>query len=90
MLFRSVSQSRYLTLDGVAYRASTNFGAILNISSPTGTNGRLWNAKIQVVAIVQTQGNGNADSVAVGKSFIGNYAVGIKRIGTNTSLVGAV
>jgi hypothetical protein len=43
-----------------------------------------------LVAIVTTQGNGTTDSVAVGKSFIGNYAVGIKRIGSNTSLVGAV
>ena len=63
--------------------------AILPSGSPTSTN-RLWNAKIQLVAIVTTQGNGTTDSVAVGKSFIGNYAVGIKRIGSNTSLVGAV
>jgi hypothetical protein len=72
-----------LFLDGSSLRA------ILPSGSPTTTN-RLWNAKIQLVAIVTTQGNGTTDSVAVGKSFIGNYAVGIKRIGSNTSLVGAV
>lgn len=72
-----------LFLDGSSLRA------ILPSGSPTTTN-RLWNAKIQLVAIVTTRGNGTTDSVAVGKSFIGNYAVGIKRIGSNTSLVGAV
>lgn len=63
--------------------------AVLPSGGQTTTN-RLWNATIQLVAISQTQGNGTTDSVAVGKSFIGNYAVGIKRIGSTTSLVGTV
>lgn len=85
-VYRSITGTTQteLTLDGTAPAAGTR--AILNL--PTGnTNGRLWNAKIQVVAIVQTQGDG---TVAVGSSLIGNYAVGIKRILNTTSLVGTV
>jgi hypothetical protein len=68
-------------------------GSTVRAILPSGgnnTTNRLWNAEIQLVAISQTQGNGTTDSVAVGKSFIGNYAVGIKRIGNTTSLVGTV
>lgn len=72
-----------LTIDGTSPVSATR--AILNL--PTGaTNGRLWNAKIQLSAICQTAGG----SVTVGESFIGTYNVGIKRIGANTSLVGTV
>jgi hypothetical protein len=70
---------------------SANGGAensVLNL--PTGaTAGRVWNARIQLVAVVQTLGSG-PDSIALGSSFIGDYMVGIKRIGSTTSLVGSV
>jgi hypothetical protein len=75
-----------LTIDGGAPAAGTR--AILNL--PTGaTAGRVWNARIQLVAVVQTLGSG-PDSIALGSAFIGDYMVGIKRIGNTTSLVGSV
>ena len=74
-----------LTLEGTAPASGTR--AILALPSGA-TAGRLWNAKIQVVAIVTVAGS--ADTIVAGSSFIGNYAVGIKRIGNTTSLVGSV
>lgn len=57
------------------------------LSLPTGaTNGRLWNAIVQLSAICTTAGG----TVTVGESFIGTYNLGIKRIGATTSLVGTV
>jgi len=69
-----------LFIDGSSTRAI--------LSLPSGaTAGRLWNAKVQIAAICTTQGNG---TVTAGEAFIGNYAVGISRIGTTTSLIGTV
>ena len=73
-----------LTLDGAA--PSSTGRLILSISGTGPTNGRLWNAIVQLSAICQTAGG----TVTVGESFIGTYNVGIKRIGAATSLVGAV
>lgn len=69
-----------LFLDGASLRAIL----LLITGSPTG---RLWNAKVQIAAICTTQGNG---TVTAGEAFIGNYAVGISRIGSTTSLIGTV
>jgi len=53
---------------------------------PTGqASGRIWNARIQCVATVVTQGTGTAPA---GSSFIQTYDVGIKRIGNTTTLIG--
>lgn len=73
-----------LTLDGTVPSATSR--AILNL--PTGaTSARLWNAMIQISAICTTQGNGTVTS---GESFIATYTVGIKRVGSTTSLIGTV
>jgi len=70
-------------LDGATAAA----GNRLILALPTGaTNGRLWNAIVQLSAICQTAGG----TVTVGESFIGTYNLGIKRIGATTSLVGTV
>ena len=50
------------------------------------TNGRLWNAIVQLSAICTTAGG----TVTAGEAFIGTYNLGIKRIGATTSLVGTV
>ncbi len=75
-----------LFLDGISLRA------VLPITYGTGsgpTSGRIWNARVQIVATVVTVGTG-PDTLVAGSSFIGNYTLGIKRIGTNTSLIGSV
>ena len=46
-----------------------------------------WMARIQFVAICTAQGNG---TTTTGGVYVREYTVGIKRIGTATSLVGAV
>jgi hypothetical protein len=70
-----------LTLDGAAPSLTGRL-----IPTLTGTtNGRLWNAIVQLSAICTTAGG----TVTVGESFIGTYNLGIKRIGA-TSLVGTV
>lgn len=67
-----------LFIDGTAER--------LVPALPTGqTSGRIWNARIQCVATVVTQGAGTAPA---GSSFIQTYDVGIKRIGNTTTLIG--
>lgn len=67
-----------LFLDG------TSLQAILTAGGANPAN-RIWNARIQVTASTRDPGNGSG---ATGDSFIGNYEVGIKRIGSATSLVG--
>ena len=68
-----------LYLDGASTRGVINL--------PVGaTNGRLWNAIVQLSAICTTAGG----TVTVGESFIGTYNLGIKRISNTTSLVGTV
>lgn len=64
-----------LFLDGASIRAILKSG------------NTVWNATIQVVATIQTVGNG---TVTLGDSFVGTYAVGIKRIGSSTALIGTV
>lgn len=76
--------SAELTLEGAAPSSTTKL--ILTTASPAPTNGRLWNAIIQLSAICTTAGG----TVTVGESFIGEYNCGIKRIGNTTSLVGTV
>lgn len=71
-----------LTLTNAAPDANTRIA--LNLTG--ATNGRLWNAIIQLSAICTTAGG----TVTVGESFIGTYNVGIKRISNTTSLVGTV
>lgn len=82
--FRSITgtAAAELTLDGGAPAAGNRL--ILNLAG--ATNGRLWNAIVQLSAICTTAGG----TVTVGESFIGTYNLGIKRIGANTSLVGTV
>lgn len=57
---------------------------ILNLTG--ATNGRIWNAIVQLSAICTTAGG----TVTTGESFIGTYNLGIKRIANATSLVGTV
>lgn len=71
-----------LTLDGAAPSATGRL--ILNLTG--ATNGRIWNAIVQLSAICQTAGG----TVTAGEAFIGTYNLGIKRIGATTSLVGTV
>ncbi len=71
-----------LTLDGNTPSATGRL--ILNLTG--ATNGRIWNAIVQLSAICTTAGG----TVTVGESFIGTYNLGIKRIGATTSLVGTV
>lgn len=83
--YRSITgtSAAELTLDG----GTPAVGNRLILALPTGaTNGRLWNAIVQLSAICTTAGG----TVTVGESFIGTYNLGIKRIGANTSLVGTV
>ena len=62
-----------LYLDGVSAKA------ILS-----GTN-KLWNAKIQVAAIISSAGSGE---VVDGDSWVSEHMIGIKKIGSTTSIVG--
>ena len=71
-----------LTLTNAAPDGNTRI--ILNLTG--ATNGRLWNAIVQLSAICTTAGG----TVTVGESFIGTYNLGIKRISNTTSLVGTV
>jgi hypothetical protein len=72
-----------LTLDGGTPVASNRIVPAL----PTGAaNGRLWNARVQLSAIVTV--SGTSSGVAVGDSWVSEHIVGIKRIGSTTSLVG--
>lgn len=63
---------------------------VLNRSSSGPTNARIYNANIQLVAVVSTIGTPDSAALVVGASFIGNYSVGIKNIGGTVSLVGTV
>jgi len=63
-----------LYLDGVSAKA------ILS-----GTN-RLWNIRIQLAAVVEIVGTGGGASI--GDSFISEHILGIKKIGTVTTIVG--
>lgn len=72
-----------LTLNNTAPSSSSR--AILALPSGA-TNGRIWNAIVQLSAICQTAGG----TVTAGESFIGTYNLGIKRIANATSLVGTV
>ena len=72
-----------LTLDGGTPAAGNRI--ILNL--PTGaTNGRIWNAVIQLSAICTTAGG----TVTAGEAFIGSYNCSIKRTSGGTALVGTV
>lgn len=66
-----------LTLDG----ASPFVDNLATLS----TN-RAWNVRISLTAICRSAGG----TVNLGDSFIGEYIVGIKRIGSNTTLIGSV
>lgn len=59
--------------------------AILNIAAGP-TNARAWRAQIDVVAICATAGG----TTVLNDVFAGSYHCAIKRVGTTTSLVGAV
>jgi hypothetical protein len=52
-----------------------------------GTN-RIWNAKLQCSAIVSVAGTGS--SVVAGDALVQSFELGIKRVGSSTSLVGSV
>jgi hypothetical protein len=68
-----------LFLDGASIRAI--------LALPTGaTNARAWRAQIDVVAICATAGG----TTVLNDVFAGSYHCAIKRVGTTTSLVGAV
>ena len=68
-----------LFLDGASLRAI--------LALPTGaTNARAWRAQIDVVAICATAGG----TTVLNDVFAGSYHCAIKRVGTTTSLVGAV
>ncbi len=68
-----------LSLDGNAISAT---GRAILVSN------RLWNVNLQVSAICSTVGNGVG--ITLGDSFVGVYQVGIKRLGSTTTLVGTV
>jgi hypothetical protein len=74
-----------LSIDGGTPTGSNRF--ILSIASPGPTNARAWRAQIDVVAICATVGNG---TTVLNDVFAGSYHAAIKRVGTNTSLVGTV
>jgi hypothetical protein len=61
-------------------------GTDRGVLSLSGTvNGRIWNARIQCVATVTIQGT---NGPAVGSSYVQTFDVGIKRIGSTTTLIG--
>ncbi len=62
--------------------SGTNRGVLELIGA---TNGRIWNARIQCVATVTIQGT---NGPAVGSSYVQTFDVGIKRIGSTTTLIG--
>ena len=68
-----------LFLDGAQYSAGVR--AIL-----PATNS-IWMARIQIVAVCTAQGNG---TTATGAAYVTERTVGIKRLNTTTSLIGAV
>jgi hypothetical protein len=57
----------------------------LIVTPVTNTTARIWNARIQCVATVTVQGTGGP---AVGSSYVQTFDVGIKRIGSTTTLIG--
>jgi len=84
-LFRLITgtATTELTLDSGTPAAGTR--AILNLLTGA-TSGRVWNAKIQLIAVCTVQGAG---TVTAGEVYGGNYSAIIKRIGNSTSIVGA-
>ena len=48
---------------------------------------RVWNANIQCTGVISDAGNGTS---AVGSAIVQTFDLGIKRLGTNTSLIGTV
>lgn len=74
--------TRELFLDGSSERAEITLGGI-------GSSGRIWNARIQIVA-VKTSASTGADTIPVGATLVADYQVGIKRISGETSLIGSV
>jgi hypothetical protein len=75
-LATGVSQQE-LFLDGASQRAE--------LSLVGTTNARVWNARIQCVAIVTSQGNGGAE---VGRVHSQTFDVVIKRTSAGTTIVG--
>jgi hypothetical protein len=73
----SGTAQRELFLDGASLRAI--------LTTPTGNTARIWNARIQCVATVTVQGT---NGPAVGSSYVQTFDVGIKRIGSTTTLIG--
>jgi hypothetical protein len=71
------ASSQELFLDGASLRAV--------LTPPTGNTARIWNARIQCVATVTIQGT---NGPAVGSSYVQTFDVGIKRIGSTTTLIG--
>jgi len=63
---------------------SSNTG---RLTLPTFSTNGFWNARIQVIAVRKTVGNGTG---SVGDTFTAEYSVGIKKISSTTSLVGTV
>jgi hypothetical protein len=51
------------------------------------TNARAWNAEVKIIAICNSAGSG---TLTVGDCFVSNYVVGIKRVGSSTSLIGSL
>jgi hypothetical protein len=81
--FRNVvtgSEQTELFLDGVSSKA------VLLIEGNSTTNARVWNARIQCVAIVTDQGNG---TVAAGLTHSETYDIVIKRTSAGTVIVGS-
>ena len=68
-----------LFIDGASARG------VISITNPT-INARAWRAQIDVVAICATAGG----TTVLNDVFAGSYHAAIKRVGTTTSLVGAV
>jgi hypothetical protein len=52
------------------------------------SNNRLWNAKVQCSAFVSAAGTGS--TVVAGDALVQSFDLGIKRVGTTTSLIGTV
>jgi hypothetical protein len=67
--------AKELTLDGADISAQGRATLVAN---------RAWNVRISLTAICSTAGG----TVALGDTFIAEYIVGIKRIGTTTTLLG--
>ena len=69
------TDAKELTLDGADISAQGRATLVAN---------RAWNVRISLTAICSTAGG----TVALGDTFIAEYIVGIKRIGTTTTLLG--